>query len=827
VTLSAEELYRRGVELSNAGRNAAARKALTAAQARDPDPDLRARIAGTLAYVVARTGDPDGAERLCRGALEAEGLSPHTAAVLHGQLGVLALGRGDFDDAQRELDRAIVEIGDDAELRASMHLNRSVVAMQRGRLDAARADLDRAAADFAAAGMHHDAAMAVHNLGYAALLEGDLVAALDAMDRARRVLGDDSSVNGAICDVDRAEVLRDAGLPTEAERILARVARTFGAHGMRQSRAEAEFHLARSLLGHDPVAAARVAGVAARRFRSLGSTSWAVRADALRVRAALAEGRRNVRGEVVAKVARLPSDAEVAEIVAALERTGFRRDAAVLRATAELRRAQRGLPAGSAARTRTDAPLEVRLLAREAQVARAAARGREADIRRQAAAGIDELARWQASFGSLDLQSAVSMHGQPLMMAGLSSAMRSGSADLLFDWSERARHFNGQVVPLQPPPDPELAADLAELRMLRAAGGDWLAGARGRELQERVRARQWAGTRAARIEERVSLADLQARLDADTAVLAYAWSEGSLACVVVTRACARVVPLPGWQEAGAALPGLRADLDVSAAVRSGPLGDVVRRSLEGRLAELSRLLAEAPVAEAGTRRLVLTTPGVLAGLPWAMLPAMQGHPFTLAASATRWVRRGRPRADHARAGIAVGPRVARGEEEADAVAAAWRAAGVAAATLRGEAASVDAVAGLAADVSVLHVAAHGRHASDNPLFSGVELADGTLFGYDIDRIPRMPDTVVLSACEVGRSSVRWGEESVGMTRTWLHAGARCVVAAPVVVADDVACELLGAVHEGLARGEAPAEALAAAAASTGHVAPFECHGAGF
>ena len=50
---------------------------------------------------------------------------------------------------------------------------------------------------------------------------------------------------------------------------------------------------------------------------------------------------------------------------------------------------------------------------------------------------------------------------------------------------------------------------------------------------------------------------------------------------------------------------------------------------------------------------------------------------------------------------------------------------------------------------MLHIAAHGRHASDNPMFSGLELADGALFGYDIDRMPRVPSTVVLSACEVG------------------------------------------------------------------------------
>ena len=66
-----------------------------------------------------------------------------------------------------------------------------------------------------------------------------------------------------------------------------------------------------------------------------------------------------------------------------------------------------------------------------------------------------------------------------------------------------------------------------------------------------------------------------------------------------------------------------------------------------------------------------------------------------------------------------------------------------------------------------------------------------------------------------------------MTRVWLHAGTRCVIAAPVVVADDVACELLGAMHVGLAAGRPPSEALAAASERTGIIAPFQAHGAGF
>src|SRR5690606_36003064 len=127
---------------------------------------------------------------------------------------------------------------------------------------------------------------------------------------------------------DRAEVLRDAGLTRDAEWILAGAARTFGTHGMRQARAEAEFHLSRSLHAHDLAAAARTARTAARRFRALGSATWAARADAVALRAELATasasgGRR-----------RRPV-ADVDGTAAYLDAAGFRRDALALRQAAE------------------------------------------------------------------------------------------------------------------------------------------------------------------------------------------------------------------------------------------------------------------------------------------------------------------------------------------------------------------------------------------------------------------------------------------------------------------------------------------------------------
>ena len=306
MTLTAEQLYRRGVDSSNASRHAAARRELETALARTDDAELRARIVGTLANLISLRGEPERARSLCWAALDGDGISPHTAAVLHGQLGLLALGVGDFEETVKFSSRALEgldaqqtahEAGEgegegEGEVRANVLLNRSVALMQLGRLDASLADLREASAIFAQVGDAASNAMCEHNAGYLALLQGDLVRALDGMERAARVLRNDSSVAAAIGEIDRAEVLRDAGLTSEAEQMLARAARTFGAHGMRQARGEAEFNLARSLLLHDPARAVTVARGAARRFAGLGNEAWGARCEAVVLRGLLAgEGR--------------------------------------------------------------------------------------------------------------------------------------------------------------------------------------------------------------------------------------------------------------------------------------------------------------------------------------------------------------------------------------------------------------------------------------------------------------------------------------------------------------------------------------------------------
>lgn len=812
--LSASELHRRGVEAANSRRFPRARRALEQAAARTTDADLRARIDGTTAYVLVQTGEPAAAEALCREALARGGLQAETVALLGGQLGALLMHGGRMEEAEVSLTTAIDALsatGDETTALANCLMNRSVVRMQRHRLDSCMADLRRAIAIYEAHDERDSLAEATHNLGYAALLGGDLVSALRLMAASRPTFAATSPLATAISDLDRAEVLRDAGLTTEAEALLGRVAVQFGAQRMRQARGEAEFHLARSLVRHDPRAAERTARTAARRFTALGSSGWAARATAVQL-----EARQRTRPD-------RPADAAAFEHVAQeLDRSGFRTEATGLRLSA------RRDGTGRLPRIPASAPTPLRIRAQEVRAARAAGRGRDREVLRAAATGLDLLSAWQRSFGALDLQASVAMHASDLVFAGLTAAVRRRDPDTVFEWSERTRHLSQQVAPVRPPHDDALAADLAELRMLRAdlAGADWTTDPTVRALRDRVRERQWAATGSGATRERRTREEVSALLPADTAVLAYVYTGSGLHGVVVEGAGATVLDL-SWPRVRDALDGLRADLDMAALTRGGGMGPVTARSLAARLAVLDdELLRPMRRAAAGARRLLLTVPGILGGVPWGMLPGMHGVPFTIATSVSRWLDAPAPSRAAPTVGFAAGPRVPRAVEEVRRAAGSWAGRGTTR-TLQDAEATVTSTTELAGTVDVLHIAAHGRHAVDNPLFSGFELADGVLFGYDVDLIPRVPGTVILSACELGRSSVRWGEEALGMTRVWLHAGTDCVIAAPVIVPDDDACELLTAVHGELAAGVRPAEALARAASETGVSAPFQCHGNGF
>ena len=167
-----------------------------------------------------------------------------------------------------------------------------------------------------------------------------------------------------------------------------------------------------------------------------------------------------------------------------------------------------------------------------------------------------------------------------------------------------------------------------------------------------------------------------------------------------------------------------------------------------------------------------------------------------------------------------GPGLDTATDEADQVAMLWRSTAQVSLSHRDDSATRDRLAAALVADTVVHVAAHGSHVRQNPLFSSLELVDGPLFAYEVaDR--RVAPHVVLSACELGRAT-RPGDEALGLTRVLLQLGAQCVVAGVAQVADDLAGTVMSD-YRRLAAGDDSASALASATASGPYV-PFVCFG---
>jgi tetratricopeptide (TPR) repeat protein len=825
--LSASELHRRGLAETNAGRNGQARRLFLSALERNPDGDLTARILLSLAYVQFELGSTAEAVDLCEQGLAIVGTSEQTRGLVFSQLGIIHTNAGNGDAALTAFGRALELLDDSPEPQATALLNRANVHLQRRDVKAALTDLGAAQRIAADAGLDVLRAKVEHNHGYAWMLAGDLTAALRHMDAARPALEGLSSAYRAMCNQDRAEVLIAAGMVTDAEDALKEAAKAYGTRGLRQRQAEAELVLARLLLRDNPSDAGRMARQASRRFRSRGSESWALRADVISLSSAVATDRWQ---ETTPDPDRLERD---------LVRHGLGQDAKVAALQAvhsDLQRGRLDAAAHRTARMRITAsdPLTTRLLDRETRSQVAAARGRRASAVQHVRRGLATLHEWQSSFGSLDLQSSLVGHGRSLALQGLSLAVDDGRPEVVFEWAERARALASRVSPLRPPTDDESAADLSELRQLQieinaAEEQDVVPKglvAHANRLRDRIRQRAWYGEGSGQVTEPAGLDEAIGAFDGTPgALLSYLVVDDHVYCLVVTAGVPDLMSLGPFADVRAFLDGMQADLDMAAARMSPAMSSAIRASLDQRLDLLGAVLVEPLRGRVNDGPLVVVPSGSLAGVPWSLLPGLAGRPLTIPRSATAWLAdRATPFAMRS-AGFVAGPRVDRAHEEVTRASQAWARPQV----LAGDDALAQPVRDLASTVDVFHVAAHGRHSADNPLFSGLELADGPWFGYDIDQLDAIPATVVLSACEVGRSSVRWGEETIGMTVAWLHAGTRCVIASPALVNDDTACEVLAATHSQLASGSSPSVALASAVTEvrSGQPAPFVCFGNGW
>jgi hypothetical protein len=237
---------------------------------------------------------------------------------------------------------------------------------------------------------------------------------------------------------------------------------------------------------------------------------------------------------------------------------------------------------------------------------------------------------------------------------------------------------------------------------------------------------------------------------------------------------------------------------------------------------------------AGEGPVVLIVPAGLHTVPWQLLPRLATRPVMVAPSATWWhnieTTAAAPESGGAasqstvaapgsggatpgsgsavrRSGGAVvvaGPRLDEAEREAAKVAHCYPGSTL----LTGADATTHAVLSALEDASMAHIACHGRIRYDNPLWSSLELADGPLCVYDLERLDRTPPLVVLSGCDTG-VGVRAGDELLGLATALLARGTRSLVASVCALPDSPGLrDTMTAFHEKVAAGTSPATALA-------------------
>ena len=111
------------------------------------------------------------------------------------------------------------------------------------------------------------------------------------------------------------------------------------------------------------------------------------------------------------------------------------------------------------------------------------------------------------------------------------------------------------------------------------------------------------------------------------------------------------------------------------------------------------------------------------------------------------------------------------------------------------------------DARILHFATHGEFRADNPLFSGIWLADGWLTTLDIFNLRLNASLVTLSACHSGQHRLGGGDELLGLMRAFLYAGARSLLLSYWQIPDAIAAEFIIDFYRHLAAGQRKATAL--------------------
>lgn len=268
---------------------------------------------------------------------------------------------------------------------------------------------------------------------------------------------------------------------------------------------------------------------------------------------------------------------------------------------------------------------------------------------------------------------------------------------------------------------------------------------------------------------------VQPQLDAETAVLEFFAAKGELIVFVITGETVSAYPLTS--KAGQIQQLMQLFwLNLNAVPHSSVqrIGQLSQNA-QGILRQLyNALLAEVAGSLRRAKKLIIIPHGFLHYLPFHALygpngPLLTEYEISYLPS-TRFIQYGRTATTQNLKLYAVGNSyngaLPFATQEATAIGNLWSGT-----LLLEEAATVANLKEAAQQGQLLHLATHADFRPDNPLFSGLALADGWLTTLDIFNLKLNASLVTLSACQTGRSVISGGDELLGLMRAFLASGA--------------------------------------------------------
>ena len=601
-------------------------------------------------------------------------------------------------------------------------------------------DLKRCAAVAEANGLWNQLARAWQNLGFAMSLVGDVPAALELLDNAAEV-GQQRGFDESSLVLDRAEALLAAGLGSEAADWASTALLGLDERGLAYDAAEARLLFARAALSAGRPQDARAAAErAATEFAQQRRPAWTRLARQVSV---LARWDAGERGAALTRAARTSADdcAAAGWTVASL--------------SARFVAARSALESSSLTTPRT-------LLA-DVAVARGSgsAEGRGPGGTRRRCSGSPTMTV-AAPSGRCAEPSPCAPTTQPLSARPTCAptprcSARSSPPPVCSSPSRingRAPSSHGPSVAGQHPAEP--AGPTAQRRGAghRAGSparrhGSSARGAPGRaarhraapaaaqlESAVRARARHARGSSASlRSGDAFDVKSLADQLG-DRVLVELVRTGNDLRAVTVANGRVAMHDLCRYDEATTETTALRFALTrLSHATGSPRVRELAVRGREVAAERLDVLVLAPLRTVLGDRPLVVVPTGDLHALPWPVLPSLVGRSTVVAPSARLWQRASC--GDRRAGGVALvaGPHLDHAEAEIAALVGAYPEADV----LTGGSATAEAVSKAIDGASLAHLATHGHFRSDNPQFSALELADGPLTVYDLERLSEPPE----------------------------------------------------------------------------------------